>query len=495
MKGTQQLLGLLLAVVLVSQGYSSQGLPRKRAHWARADTDTVRQKIAVINGESLFGNVEGGTRVQVVRNVTGTQDSTQLSAGWAKRYIETGRLLLIQDVVVIDRGDTLWADTVHYNEPDKVARASGSVRLSDGDIVVHAPEGEYFIDEKRAVFHLGLELVDSAATVTGSTGIYWTEEKRAEIGGHVRYESEDTWLETDSLTYLREETVSIARGNVAMERIVKEGNSVVRTQLFGDWARIREEAGTSELRGRPLMIQFRQDSSSVDTLAMQADVITTLDTDTLRRMTALGGVRYWAQDLAAIADSMFFVERKASDSSAVSIDSSNVGTGVIYLYGAPFLWTEGAQVTGDSMRVALTDQQVDSLLVRGEAFVAHEDTVLKRINQVRGLTLVAWFGEEDRRTFKVTPNAEIVYYLRDDDDGPDGAYQGSGDEAILELIGDEPIGISLVRGVQATLHPESVLEMPLELDGLRWYPDRRPRVEQFFANKRYVDWMRRKAGS
>ena len=114
------------------------------------------RKIAVISGESLSGYVEGSTRVQVFRNVTGTQDSTQLYAGWAKRYIETGRLLFIRDVVVIDKGDTLWADTVHYNEPDKIARATGSVRLSDGDIVVHAPEGEYFIDEKRAVFHHGL---------------------------------------------------------------------------------------------------------------------------------------------------------------------------------------------------------------------------------------------------------------------------------------------------------------------------------------------------
>ena len=211
------------------------------------------------------------------------------------------------------------------------------------------------------------ELVDSAATVTGSSGTYWTEEKRAEIGGDVRYEGEETWLETDSLTYLREEMVSIARGNVAMERIAREEDSVVRTQLFGDWARIQEEAGTSEVRGRPLMFQFRQDTSSVDTLAMQADVITTQDTDTLRRMTALGGVRYWAQDLAATADSMFYVERVASDSSAARFDSTNVGTGVIQLYGAPILWTEGAQVTGDSMRAVLADQQVDSLIVQGRS--------------------------------------------------------------------------------------------------------------------------------
>ena len=71
MKGFQQLLGLLLAVVLVSEGYSAQGLPRMRADWARPDTDTVRQKIAVISGESLSGYVEGSTRVQVFRNVDG----------------------------------------------------------------------------------------------------------------------------------------------------------------------------------------------------------------------------------------------------------------------------------------------------------------------------------------------------------------------------------------------------------------------------------------
>ena len=108
--------------------------------------------------------------------------------------------------------------------------------------------------------------------------------------------------------------------------------------------------------------------------------------------------------------------------------------------------------------------------------------MLKRINQVRGRALVAWFGEEDRRTFKISPNAEIVYFERDDEDAPDGALQISGDEVILDLIGDELKELSFGEH-QGTLYPESVLEMPLELDGFRWNPDRRPMVEQFFAQR------------
>ncbi len=483
------MLSLLLAATLLSAGFSSQDQPRKRSTGAPADTDTVVTKMAVISGDSLSGFTEGGTPVQLfIGNVRGVQGSTKLSAGWARRSVEQKRLVLVSGVVVTDGGDTLSADTVHYNEQEKVGTAAGSVRLSDGDATVHATAGVYFIDDKRTVFHQGLELTDSTAVVTGDRGEYWTGSKRLEIAGDVRFDGQDVAMRSDSMTYLRAEDVSLARGSVAVDRVTGEEESRVRTLLFGSWARTDGQAGISDMRGRPLMAQLHRDSSGTDTLFMLADVLTTRDADTLRSLAAMGDVRYWARDMAATADSMYYEERPARGT------ADTMDRGMILLYGAPVLWTEGTEITGDSMRVVLTGQEVDSLLVWGDAFVAHEDTVLGRINQMRGRMLVACFGADQRRTFKLGPNAEVVYFQRDEGNAPDGAFRVSGDEAVLELAGDEPQQFSFGES-QGTYYPESVLEMPLELDGFRWNPGLMPAVTLFMFDKRFIAWMRQEAGS
>ena len=164
----------------------------------------------------------------------------------------------------MDKGDSLFADTVFYNEASKVGRATGNMRLSDGEVIAYAPSGEYFIDEKRIRFGAGVRLIDDEATITGEAGTYWTEEKRAEIDNNVRLRNARTYMEADSLTYHREEEKALARGNVFIERLgldQDEVDSTRRTVLFSQWAYSEEPAGHALMRGRPLLIQLRQDSA------------------------------------------------------------------------------------------------------------------------------------------------------------------------------------------------------------------------------------------
>jgi len=417
--------------------------------------------------------------------VRGLQDSTELIANWAKRYVEEQHLLFIGDVVIINEGDTLRADIVDYSESERVGEATGNVRLSDGEAVAHAPEGHYFADEKRAAFNSGVQLVDSSVTVTGDLGEYWSEEKRAEVGGNVRLDRENTYMEADSLTYLRSEELSFARGDVVVVRSRKDAEEQTQTVLFGDRVRADELAGTSEAEGNPLMIQLSRDSSGIDTLAIQSMLLTLQDADTVRSMTAQGSVRYWSQDLAAMADSMVYHEHEGAAEEEI---------GIIWLFGSPIAWTESTQITGDSMRAVLTDQTVDSLQVWGEVFISREDTTLGRINQVRGQSLLAWFDDDGLRTFRVRPNAEVLYFKRGENEEPDGALQVSGDEAVLVLLEDDPQSFSFGEH-QGTYFPEEIIEMPLELEGFRWEPILRPLIEEFISDMRHVAWMRREAGN
>lgn len=450
--------------------------------------DTTRtREVQILNADSLSGGVVGGERVQqLVGNVLLRQDSTWLRARRALRYLDRNEILFTGAVRIIDKRDTLWADRVVYDRLNKVGRAHGNVRLSDGEVRVTAPSGIYYTREKRAVFDAGVRLVDSTAVLESRTGAYWTEEKRAEFAGEVHLDEPRSRLRADSVTYHRETEVSLARGHVFIERLGEDADrdggqddgqdeaaadSTLRTLLFGDRAYHDERAGFSRIEGRPLLVQLRRDddapadAAGVDTLLIRAVVLEATRVDSLQRLVALDSVRVWRRDLAAVADSVVY-DRIRLRGEAAREEAR--------LFKQPVAWFEQSQVSGDTLRVLGRGGAVDTLRVRGNAFVAQQDTVLNRIQQLRGRHLTAAFRDDSLRTLLIGPNAESIFYRADDDDQPAGAVQTSADRITFYFEGGEVARISAVRGIEGTYYPEDQLPSPFQLDGFRWMPERRP---------------------
>jgi len=466
---------LILAAGILGLRPSVEPSPWPRASYVAADTDSTAPRTTIVTGDSLSQQEENGELVQYyIGHVEGMQDSTELRADWAKRFIARKQVLLTGHVLLIDKGDSLYADTVFYDELNKIGRALGHVRLSDGEVVVLAPSGIYFIDEKRARFSEGLTLKDSTAVITSRRGSYWTQEKRAELEGVVRLQAERTYLEADSLSYFRKTEVSIARGNVFIERIGGDADSTIRTLLFSQWAYNDEKAGLSRIRGHPLLIQLRQDSTGadVDTLVIKALYLEAIERDSLRRLVAVDSVQVWQRDLAAVADSVVYERFEAPADTLGTLAREPFEE--TRLYRGPILWVGQAQISGDTIRVKGRGSNVDSLFVRQRAFVAQRDTVTERIHQLKGRHLVGIFEGDSIRTFIAGPNAETIYFRRDQEDQPAGALQVSGDQAIFRFRGDEPEEILFPGEPRGTYYSESLLPDPFQLDGFRWLPELRP---------------------
>ncbi len=477
---------LILAAGVLGLGLrpSVEPSPWPRAYYVAADTDTTAPKTAFVTGDLFSQQEENGEFVQFyIGNVEGTQDSTTLRADWAKRFVARKQVLLTGNVLLIDKGDSLYADTVFYDELNKIGRALGHVRLSDGEVVALAPSGIYFIEEKRARFSEGLTLNDSTAEITSRTGLYWTQEKRAELEGAVQLQAERTYMEADSLSYFRETEVSIARGNVFIERIGgdAEADSTIRTLLFSQWAYNDEQAGLSRIRGRPLLIQLRQDSTGaeIDTLVIRALYLEAIERDSLRRLVAVDSVQVWRSDQAAVADSVVYERFEAS---ADTLDREPFEE--TRLYRGPILWVGETQVSGDTIRIKGQGNDIDSLFVRQGAFVAQRDTVTERIHQLKGQHLVGIFEGDSTRTFIAGPNAETIYFRRDEDDQPDGGLQVSGDQAILRFRGDDAEEILFPGEPRGMYYSESLLPDPFQLDGFRWLPHLRPAKAALLRDER-----------
>lgn len=465
------LLGLLVATAAQAQ--------------TPAPPDTTRLRTFVVEADVLEQDTE--TTRRLTGNVRVRQDSTFLSSRRAVEFRAPGgatrAVAFIGDVLIVERGDSLRADSVYYERRTKIGRAQGRVRLSDGEVQVLAPSGIYFSREKRARFEEGVTLIDSATTVTSRQGTYWSDDQRAELAGSVRLHAERSYLEADSLTYFREAEVSVARGDVFIERLGGEDedaapDSTIRTYLFGRHAVHDEQAGLSRFTGRPLLVQIRQDSAGADadTLAIRALRLEALDQGRQQRLVAVDSVRIWQGDFAAVADSVVSerlrppADRLAADTLAPPPAETREET---RLFGAPVAWLGASQVSGDTLRVVGTEGTVDSLFVRGAAFVAQRDSALDRVNQVRGRRLVGVFLPDSVRIFTVGPNAEALYFRRDDDGRLQGGVRASGDRVTFRFRGDEPEEL-FFPGAEGTYYDAGLLPEPFALDGFRWMPARRP---------------------
>ncbi len=454
------LLLLVMAWALVAGGSGNRVAPR--AWHAHADTDTVAQRFATVTGDSLSGRRVGDEEVQLlIGNVTGVQDSTLLWADRGERHMARDIVYLTGRVRIVDRSDSLKADSVAYDERNKIGRASGSVRLTDGEVEVLAPTGTYFVEEKRAYFEGGLTLADSVATATALAGTYWTGERRAQLHDGVRLRTDSLYLEADSVDYFRDTRLSVAIGDVFMEIFGDAADSTRRTLIFGSEATNDEAKGRSRVRGSPLVVHLRQDSTAVDTLVARARRLDVRQTGGTQLLTAAGGVRLWDQDVAATADSLAHVSGPDREQEEA------------WLHGSPMLWLEDAQVSGDTIHIAASGAASDTVHVIGNAFVAQLDSATGRIHQVRGRSIVATSPDDSTRVFEVRGNAEVLYFRTDDEGQPDGAVHVSGDEAIMVVRSGEPEGLRFGEH-RGTLYPEDAMPSSMELDGFRWIPQSRP---------------------
>lgn len=422
--------------------------------YVHADTDSVS-----VAGDSLVGTQ---VREEFLQYISGSvhviYGPTQITSDEAVRNVTRRRTSFMHDAVLIDEGDTLRADSLHYDEELEIGRATGNVRLSDGEVVTRSPVGIHYVDEKRIEFPEGLRLQDSTTTLTGQSGRYRVDDKVADLAGAVEMESGSVRLIADSLMHYRDFLISLARGSVRY--LIADGND--STWVAGERVEYNAEDSLSVIRGTPFLMHLTRDSLSVDTLMIQAELLRMQDRAGNRHLNASKRVRIWNHSLAALADSMIY-DRSKEDANQL-----------IWLYGEPFVWISDTQLTGDTMKVVMKDGVMDSLFIWGNAFIAQEDSLMKRINQVKGRNVVSTLSGDSVRIFIVGPNAEAVYFSKDAENQPDGAIEASGDEIRMQFKGDSLQTLTFSTDILGTRYPEDAIPEGLELEGLKWSPLQKP---------------------
>lgn len=407
----------------------------------------AQRKVKLKQAETLRGSMQDGSRVDwVIGNVIFKQNETTIYCDSAifnrsKNTIEAFGRVRIED------GDSVRVTASHltYDGNKKMAFLRRNVVFTK---LATATLYTDFLDYDRAnskasYFNRG-KLVDSTNTLTSEKGYYNLRTNLASFKTDVVAVNKDNTLKSDTLQYhsrtkviffrahtevrdkndrvgyyeegfydTRSKTSDLAKGDFETPKYklrgttlylddIKQyyravGNVVMTSKeenmlIYGDDAVYDKKNLKSKVHGHAYVARV---DDNLDTLFISADTLVSIDSDNpaRKRLLAYRNVRVFKNDLQGRADSLAYV---ASDST-------------LYFYGDPVLWTEGNQMTADSISVLLVKKKINRIYMVSSAFVASTDS-LKNFNQIKGRIMTAYFDDKNIHHVVVQGNGESIYF-------------------------------------------------------------------------------------
>jgi lipopolysaccharide export system protein LptA len=214
--------------------------------------------------------------------------------------------------------------------------------------------------------------------------------------------------------------------------------------------------------------KMRADSLKADSIAKIGKPKLS-DTSRIRILSAHHNVHIFKSDLQGKSDSLFY---SSSDS-------------IIRSFVKPMYWTQGTQLSGDTIYMEMKNKKLDNMDVFPSALIVYiEKGDSTHFNQMAGKRLRVYFKDSKISHATVRGNAETIYYKRDEKSGKVTDMQRS-------LSGG--IDINMKKGEVAnssfTLSPEhkvfpiaKVKEDNKILKGFVWKPKERPASKEDVIN-------------
>lgn len=138
-------------------------------------------------------------------------------------------------------------------------------------------------------------------------------------------------------------------------------------------------------------------NTKVDSVYMTTKVKLS-DTSRVRILVAAHHAKIFKSDLQAVADSIFFTY---ADS-------------IARMYVHPMIWSEGSQMSGDTVHLQLKNKKVDNIELFPSAFIVNVDKKdSTHFNQIAGRKMRGFFKNNKINVVYVDGNAQTLYYDRD----------------------------------------------------------------------------------
>lgn len=330
---------------------------------------------------------------------------------------------IFQDVVVTSPKYQMYTDTLYYN-----------TRI----------EKMWFLGPTR--------ILNEDRTMEGTRGYYLTERDLAYLDQQPVMYNETQRMVSDSMLYDHQRGFAKAMSHVQLT------DTAYNVILRGAYGEVWEKKGLSFATDSAYAIYYDKG----DSLYIAADTMFYhFKTELNKEEKILGRrhVRFFRSDMQGLCDTLTY----------------NMADSTIRMRVEPVLWTDDAQLTGNTIDIKVAHQSIDSIIQQGEAFIISQDSI-EGFNQIKGREMVSKLQNGELRHVNVNDDAKTVTWLREDDGGLIGINKSTS-RRMLILMEDQ--SISLIKhydGIEETLYPEKDLkENDRLLEGFIWREEERPK--------------------
>ncbi len=147
----------------------------------------------------------------------------------------------------------------------------------------------------------------------------------------------------------------------------------------------------------------------------------------------------------------------------------------------PIVWSHKSQITGDTILLQLDSATLRKMYVPNNAFVASQSGPEKAHlwDQVKGKTLTAFFDSGAVKQIIVKPDAQCIYYVKDEK----GAYmdvdQGNSMRMFIYFADQKMKNIKFDKEPKHVLTPLEKADLPnMKLSKFKWLDSQKPRSKE-----------------
>jgi len=389
--------------------------------------------------------------LQVLRgNVRFRHDNARLYCDSAYFYEKANSLNAYGHVRIV-QGDTLFVfgDILYYDGNTKLARLRHRVRLENRKTTLTTDSLNFSRLTNLAYYYTGGKITDELNELTSVWGQYSTSTNESLFKTKVHLNNKDFVLDADSLRYNTKTNIArlispthilynketdiysshgwyntatgqsmlldrsrvkqkdgkmLVGDTIYYDKKQKYGegfmnvelkDTVQKTTLLGNYCYYNENTKNGLATDSALLIDW----SGKDSMLVHADTLHTYKDSIYNVVLGYYHVRFHRNDVQGLCDSLSYSARDS----------------VMNMYGAPILWAEDNQLSGDQIKAFTKDKKVRKIQIE-HAAVAIQKIDSVHFNQLSGKEIIAYVDSGQLRKVNVNGNAETIYYPQDDKD-------------------------------------------------------------------------------
>lgn len=483
------------------------------------DDVVLKQEDSYMYCDSAYLNLKSNN-LEAFGNVHIVQPGSQGYSDYL-RYTGNNRHAYMRgNVNLTDNKDNLWSEEVDYDMVTKIGTYANHGTLQSGTTTVSSNSGIYNMRSKEAQFQGNVIVTDpeyhivsedlgynsetkvmtffSPAVVTSdssvlktSCGTYDTKNEIAYFPCRASIVNKEQYLEADTIDYNKQTGAGIAIGKVIAI------DTAQRTTLYSGRTDYNDKKNTMLATIKPVLKQMNGDDSlfiRADTL-FSARVPRAGDTIKIKRTvmkTVLKGKKEVVVPVVIEEDSIAVDSNRPryfigyhhviifSDSMqgrGDSISYSQVDSVMRLMYD-PIVWSRESQITGDTILLYMDSGKLNKMYVPNNALVVSQSGPPKAglFDQVQGKTLTGYFIENAIRETWVMPDAETIYYSKDERDAYLGVNKASSVRMYVLFKNQKIDNIRFYEDVKQEMTPLDKADLPaMKLSRYKWQPERRPK--------------------